>query len=112
MAIRKLTALLALAGIASAGPRMSRADTNTRWCGQILNGNDFQSVEATWTVPFVHEPPPAQQDSSGYYFSSQWVGIDGTGECGTLLQAGTEINVSCLYSSFYSSDEHLLTVLI
>lgn len=112
MAIGKITALLAIVGIASARPRMSRADTNTRWCGQILNGNDFQSVEATWTVPFVHEPPAAQQDPSGYYFSSQWVGIDGIGECGTILQAGTEMNVSCLDSGFYGSDERLLTVLI
>lgn len=112
MALGTLTTLLALAGIASARLRMARDTTDTRWCGQVLNGTDIQSVEASWTVPFVHEPPKDQQDPTGYYFSSQWVGIDGLGSCGTILQAGTEIDVSCPDSGLYISDDHLLTAFI
>lgn len=94
MTVGKLITLLTLAGIASARPRVAHGTASGNWCGQVLLGNDFQSVEASWTVPIVHEPPPPQQDSTGYYFSSQWVGIDGSGDCGAILQAGTEMNVS------------------
>lgn len=92
MAIRGLAALLAVAASVAAGPVHSKRGKSSIWCGPVLAGQDFKTVEASWTIPNVSYP--ANADKNEQYFSSQWVGIDGTNGCKGLLQAGTSQGVS------------------
>ncbi|KAJ6789861.1 hypothetical protein PWT90_10799 [Aphanocladium album] len=94
--IRKLLSAAAIAAGTSI-PRGANRDTSTIWCGPVLRGNDFKTVEASWTIPNVSLPNGG--DEHDVYFTSQWVGIDGSGgqdksHCTALLQAGTSIGYS------------------
>lgn len=99
MAARGLTALLAIAATVAAGPVHPKRGTSSIWCGPVLGGRDFRSVEASWTIPNVSYP--ANADKHQQYFSSQWVGIDGTNGCKGLLQAGTSQGVSSFEFDIY-----------
>ncbi|KAJ3497869.1 hypothetical protein NLG97_g1566 [Lecanicillium saksenae] len=82
---------------AKAPSQAKRGYTSTIWCGPILYGNYFKTVEASWTIPNVSLPTGGDENED--YFSSQWVGIDGSGakengDCTALLQAGTSIGYS------------------
>lgn len=77
--------------------RASMKDTSSIWCGPVLYGNDLKTVEASWTIPNVSLPNGGDENED--YFSSQWVGIDGSDgqdkqKCSALLQAGTSVGVS------------------
>jgi len=54
------------------------------------DGDSFQDVDATWTVP---NPLPAQEADGTYkdgkYKCAAWVGIDGSGGSHDVLQCGT-----------------------
>lgn len=97
-----LQALVGGAAVASAATmqkhRVRENSEDDIWCGQIMYGKDFKTVEASWTVPNVSYP--ANAEKSQQYFSSQWIGIDGAGaggkNCKGLFQAGTSVGVSVL----------------
>ncbi|MBO0839766.1 MAG: hypothetical protein J2O49_02965 [Sciscionella sp.] len=64
--------------------------TSTNWSGSVVfapSGKMFTWLEGQWDVPDPDVPKGAS--SSGSYYSSAWVGIDGWGS-GDVLQAGTE----------------------
>lgn len=110
MALRTLPAWLAVAATVSAGPVSAERGTSSIWCGPVLAGHDFKSVEASWVIPNVSYP--ANADQTQQYFSSQWVGIDGTDGCKGLLQAGTSQGVSIhlfyLFKNEFSNLDHIL----
>ncbi|KAG8406984.1 hypothetical protein J3458_020489 [Metarhizium acridum] len=60
---------------------------SSNWCGPVTHGSGITSVEGTWTVPEVFLPKGGWL-SERYQFY-QWVGLDGTRDCGALLQGGT-----------------------
>jgi hypothetical protein len=62
--------------------------TNLNWGGTVASapsGAQFSRVQSFWTVPDVHGP----RGVKGSSYTSQWIGIDGSGS-NDVLQAGTE----------------------
>jgi peptidase A4-like protein len=75
------------------GPRRRIADTeqSSNWSGGVLYApadQPFQCVLANWTIPNVFAPTQGQ-----WYYCANWVGIDGDGGSGDVLQAGVECEV-------------------
>jgi hypothetical protein len=70
--------------------------TSSNWSGYALvtasGGQPLYKVSGHWTVPTVKQAPGTC--SSGWDYSSQWVGIDGFNNA-DLLQAGSAANVFC-----------------
>jgi hypothetical protein len=63
--------------------------TSDNWSGSVAfapAGRTFNWIQGQWTVPNPHTA------SSGKFFASEWVGIDGAGSP-DVLQAGTETEV-------------------
>lgn len=95
--MRYLSTLLAIASITyagvipssepgSSGAVFKRYNSNN-WCGPVTSGSNITSVESTWTVPSVSLPQGGSQSEQYQFY--QWVGIDGTNNCGALVQGGT-----------------------
>ena len=80
-----------LLAVLAAGPAQAQPSglpPSVRWSGYVLTSGGYTSVSATWTVPGVTSPGPAQS------LASTWVGLDGylpgSNIPGTdLIQAGT-----------------------
>ncbi|KAM3508705.1 hypothetical protein MY11210_006624 [Beauveria gryllotalpidicola] len=104
----------ALAVDASKERHVRRDYGSGNWCGQVLHGNDFRDVSASWVMP-QSWPLPAQYYSQPIY-NYQWVGIDGaSARCPAILQAGTyarmQNNVLTygFWFEFYPEDSWLMT---
>jgi hypothetical protein len=64
--------------------------TSGNWSGAVnfsAAGSPYKWVAGQWTVPNPHAP------SSGAYYASEWVGIDGWNSA-DVLQAGTETQIT------------------
>jgi len=81
----------------SHGPaRVSRVpkvanSTSSNWSGAVASSpadKPYRFVGGQWTVP---SPNTA---ADGVYYASEWVGIDGSGGSGDVLQAGTETQIT------------------
>ncbi|MFZ0888076.1 MAG: G1 family glutamic endopeptidase [Candidatus Binataceae bacterium] len=84
------------------------ASTSTNWSGYVVTGpkgmlkvnNSY--VYAEWVVPIAQQA--YKVCNGGWDYSSQWVGIDGSGSS-DVLQAGTEADAYCsggTTGTFYS----------
>ena len=58
--------------------------SSSNWAGYDATGDDFESVQATWSQPYVQ--PDYSKDTDGCF----WVGLDGDGGSQTVEQIGTE----------------------
>ena len=58
--------------------------SSSNWAGYDATGDDFESVQATWSQPYVQ--PDSSKDTDGCF----WVGLDGDGGSQTVEQIGTE----------------------
>jgi hypothetical protein len=63
-------------------------DTSDNWSGGIVNApsGTFTSVSGQWTIP----NPVATTNDGTRYYSSFWIGIDGSGGSSDVFQAGVE----------------------
>jgi hypothetical protein len=66
---------------ADTGPQLVTAQKSVFWSGYELVGSEFTGVAADWVVPAI-------QKSTGDTFSSEWIGIGGSGVIQTLIQCG------------------------
>ncbi len=79
---------------ASAQP--AHASSSNNWSGVIATappGDAFKWVSGVWNVPAPRSP--AGRCDGNTYYSSAWIGIDGSGGSGDVLQAGTEHDETC-----------------
>jgi peptidase A4-like protein len=89
--------LVALPKIVHGNQGIIQNNTSNIWSGLIVSqpNTAYGTVWGIWTVPSVSVPA----GGTGNYFSSLWVGLNGT----SLLQAGTEQDASLSPSLFGGS---------
>lgn len=78
---------------ATAGAAHNTENTGI-WSGAVVyapDGDGFKWIEGEWTVPNAY-PPPGATDGV-WYSASTWIGIDGIGGSGDVLQAGCDSDV-------------------
>lgn len=70
--------------------------TSTNWSGAVVKrpaAEPLVTVSGQWTVPSVSPPASASNGHGGFndgtYICAAWVGLDGWGGSGDVLQAGT-----------------------
>jgi hypothetical protein len=80
-----LGGVLTAPGQAAPRPVKPATSTDQHWAGYKQTGNPgtYRSASASWTVPAL------TSTGSTTSITSQWVGIDGQGKNGLLIQAGT-----------------------
>ena len=81
----------------AAAPKISNA-TSSNWSGAAVfspSSKPYTYVGGQWTVP------SANSLSGGFYYASEWVGIDGWGSS-DVMQAGTETEIINFWPFFTS----------
>ena len=68
--------------------------TSTNWSGYAATGRTFTSVASSWTEP-------TGTCSSGYQYSSFWVGLDGYNS-NSVEQTGTDVDCSGRTAQYYA----------
>lgn len=96
-----VTSVIALAALAVAAPageapehQLARRYDSDNWCGVVTTHKNIYTIEATWTVPTISIP--TYGDKTDHYSTYQWVGMGGSGNCGSstdLAQAGSGMEV-------------------
>jgi hypothetical protein len=85
-------------GRAVPGPR--GRGTSANWAGYVVSESQpYISVTGTWTVPTVSYAP--QSDSPPKEYTSTWIGIGGNPGDNTLIQIGTEQDVTANGTTTY-----------
>ncbi len=85
-------------GPSQSGPRnVEHALSSINWSGSVASAppsDTFKWVAGVWKVPFPRSP--RGRCDGNWYFSSAWIGIDGSLGSTDVLQAGTEQDELCV----------------